>query len=583
MVFWGHAPNSHSRGPDVKAGLEKVDLLVIVDLVPTLSAALADRKNGVYLLPAGSTMESSGSVTNSQRALQWREKVIEPLFEAKSDYEIIYRFARKFGFDNELCRHIAVENDEPVAEDILREINRGSWTIGYTGQSPERLKLHMRHQDKFDSTTLLGMSGPVKGEYYGLPWPCWGTSKMKHPGTRSLWDQSLPVAEGGLPFRARWGVEHDGSNLLAEGSYPVGSEIADGYPEFTYAVLEKLGWHTELTSVERLAIATVADGSFEPSILTLSEQAAHERLEELLAGKSVDETRSTDRTPGPSSIEQNDPQARQAAKTYEDYTPESREQKKEPKDTGTGKADLGGGGEDGDQKMSDGENFAGKLLRVNWKTDLSGGIQRVAIAHGCAPFGNGKARALVWNFPDPVPVHREPLYTPRRDLVEKYRTYDDRRKYRLPTLYWSIQQQDFSRDYPLILTTGRLVEYEGGGDETRSNMWLAELQQEMFAEVHPDDARALKIADGDLIWLHTPEGARIKVAAMSTRRVGRGTVFMPFHFGGLYQGRDLSEKYPQGTVPYVVGEAANTVMTYGYDVVTFMQETKGTLCRIERA
>ena len=56
--------------------------------------------------------------------------------------------------------------------------------------------------------------------------------------------------------------------------------------------------------------------------------------------------------------------------------------------------------------------------KTNWKTDLSGGIQRVAIKHGCAPFGNAKARAVVWTFPDPIPVHREPLYTNRRDLVD---------------------------------------------------------------------------------------------------------------------------------------------------------------------
>ena len=47
----------------------------------------------------------------------------------------------------------------------------------------------------------------------------------------------------------------------------------------------------------------------------------------------------------------------------------------------------------------------------NWKTDLSGGIIRVAMKnHGCHPFGNAKARAVVWNFPDPMPQHREPLY-----------------------------------------------------------------------------------------------------------------------------------------------------------------------------
>src|SRR3546814_6676432 len=82
--------------------------------------------------------------------------------------------------------------------------------------------------------------------------------------------------------------------------------------------------------------------------------------------------------------------------------------------------------------------------KTSWKTDLSGGIQRVAIKHGCAPFGNAKARCVVWTFPDPVPLHREPIYTPRRDLVDKYATYDDRKSYRLPVLFKSIQQQDFS-------------------------------------------------------------------------------------------------------------------------------------------
>ena len=48
-----------------------------------------------------------------------------------------------------------------------------------------------------------------------------------------------------------------------------------------------------------------------------------------------------------------------------------------------------------------------------------------------------------------------------------------------------------SKDFPIILTSGRLVEYEGGGEETRSNKWLAELQQEMFVEVNPKDAARL--------------------------------------------------------------------------------------------
>ena len=570
MVFWGHAPNSQTRGPDVKSGLESVDLLVIVDPYPTLSAVMGDRRDGVYLLPAASTMETSGSVTNSQRALQWREKVVEPMFEARSDNAIMHMLARKIGFDRQLFKNIEVNSGEPLAEDILREINRGTWTIGYTGQSPERLKLHMQHQDKFDTTTLRGMSGPVEGEYYGLPWPSWGPPEMRHPGTRSLWDQSLPVAEGGLPFRARWGAEHDGQNLLAEGSYPKGSEIEDGYPEFTFAMLEKLGWVDDLSMREKLVIAAIAADKFSTDMLDAEESDASDRLRQLLE-ENGGATGALAPASGP------DEGGSEAGATEEGGAPM-------PAGEDTGEADSGGDGEGVDQERPDGNtDFAEKLSKVNWKTDLSGGIQRVAIAHGCAPFGNGKARAVVWNFTDPVPVHREPLYTPRRDLIPQYRTFDDRQDYRLPVLYWSIQQEDFSDRFPLVLTTGRLVEYEGGGDETRSNKWLAEFQQEMFAEINPADADANGIADGSMIWLHTPEGARVRVSAMVTNRVGKGTVFMPFHFGGIFQGQDLSERYPEGTVPYVVGEAANTAATYGYDIETFMQESKGTLCRIESA
>ena len=481
MVFWGHAPNSQTRMKEMKTAMEKLDLMVVIDPYPTVSAVLSDRSDGVYLLPATTQFETYGSLTASNRSLQWREKVIEPSFDSLPDHTIIYKFAKKFGFADRMFRKVKVENDEPLIEDVTREFNGGMWTIGYTGQSPERIKAHMANQFLFDKTTLQAVGGELDGEYYGLPWPCWGTPEMGHPGTPLLYDTSKPVAEGGLCFRARFGVEHEGNNLLAEGSYPVGSEIKDGYPEFTMGMLKKLGWDGDLTADERLAIDAVA----------------------------------------------------------------------------------------GD--------------KTNWKVDLSGGIQRVAIKHGCAPFGNAKARVKVWTFPDPIPLHREPLYTSRRDLVADYPTYSDRKLYRLPTLYKSIQDVDHSKEYPMILTSGRLVEYEGGGDETRSNPWLAELQQDMFVEMNPFDANTKQIRDGDMVWVMTPEGARIKVMAQVTERVAKGVAFLPFHFGGHMEGKDLRSKYPEGADPYVLGEAANTAFTYGYDSVTLMQETKCSLCEIERA
>ena len=285
--------------------------------------------------------------------------------------------------------------------------------------------------------------------------------------------------------RTAWG----GGDLLAEGntegvSYPVGSEIEEGYPEFTMAMLQKLGWDKDLSADERAAIEKI------------------------------------------------------------------------------GGANVGA---------------------VNWKTDLSGGIQRVAIKHGCAPYGNAKARCVVWTFPDPVPIHREPLYTPRRDLVADYPTYEDNRIMRLPIKYASIQKQDFSKDYPLVLSSGCLVEQEGGGAKSFANKWLAELQQTMFAQINPRDANNHGIRDGDMVFVESPEGGSIKVKAKITGAVAVGNVWVPYHFAGHFQGTDLSGKYPEGTGPYVLGELGNTILTYGYNSVTNIQENKVSMCRLKVA
>ena len=501
MFYWGHAPNSQTRGLELKKAMDKLDLLVVVDPFPSATAAMAampgkaedlNPKRAVYLLPACTQFETSGSVTASNRSLQWREKVIDPLYESRSDHMIMYQLAQKLGFGEQLVKNYKMQKikglDEPVPEDILREINKSVWTIGYTGQSPERLKAHMRNMNVFDVNTLRAKGGIDKetgykldGEYFGLPWPCWGTPEMKHPGTHVLYDTSKHMMEGGGNFRANFGVERDGQSLLAaDGSHSKGADLTTGYPEFDHLLLKKLGWWDELSEEEK--------------------------------------------------------------------------------------------------KKADGKN---------WKTDPTGSIIRVAMKnHGCHPFGNAKARAVVWNFPDPIPKHREPLYSTRPELVAMYPTHDDKKAFwRLPTLFKSVQEKnkDIGKQFPLILTSGRLVEYEGGGDETRSNRFLAELQQNMFIEINPATANDRGIRNGEDVWVTTPTGARIKVKAQVTERVDKGTTFMPYHFAGYWQGADMKAFYPSGAVPIVRGEAVNTATTYGYDSVTMMQETKTTVCQVERA
>jgi formate dehydrogenase major subunit len=483
--------------PEAVRGLEQLELLVVADPHPTTFAVLANRRDNTYLLPICTQFECDGSRTASNRSVQWCSKVVEPIFESKNDYEAMYRLsgaidraaARRnmtFRMQADMFKGIEVNGAAPVAESLLREINRGAISTGYTGQSPERLKLHMEHQDKFDLVTLRGAAGsPVENDFYGLPWPCWGKPEWKHPGSHILYNTSLHVKEGGGTFRARFGVERNGVSLLADGSYSKGSELTDGYPEFTTAVLQRLGWFDELTAEEKASIQ---------------------------------------------------------------------------RQGGT----------------------------ASWATDLSMGIIRVTMEHGVMAYGNAKARAVAWNLPDPVPVHREPIYTPRTDLIAQYPTLPDRRGFRLPHLGVSVQNRarELAPNFPIILSSGRLVEYEGGGEETRSNKWLAELQQDMFVEINPRDAASRNIRDGAWVLVSGPEmpaGRATRMKAMVTERVGPGVAWMPFHFAGWFMQEDQRRRYPQGTDPIVLGESVNAITTYGYDPVTFMQETKVTLCQIRAA
>src|ERR1044071_2651935 len=107
IVFWGHAPNSQTRGKEMVEAMKKLDIIVVIDPYPSATAAMAAmvRKDNVYLLPAATQLETSGSVTASNRSLQWRERVIRPLFESQTDHAIMYAFAKKFGYGPEFIKN----------------------------------------------------------------------------------------------------------------------------------------------------------------------------------------------------------------------------------------------------------------------------------------------------------------------------------------------------------------------------------------------------------------------------------------------------------------------------------------------
>ena len=476
LVVIGNGITSTAQQAKVQEGLDGLELLVLMDPFVNDAGVITNKKDGVYLIPAATQYETSGTVVATNRSGQWRSQVCKPLYESMPDHEVLFELAKRIGFYDELTRTIRdADGKIEWPEAATREIANIVKSIGLTGWTPERLKRHQENWDKFDEKTLMGKEGTdVAGEYYGLPWPCW---TEKHPGSPNLYDISKPVMQGGMGFRNRFGLEHNGVNQLAAmGSAPEQGAVNGGYPEIT-----------------------------------------KKNIEEVLGIKLTDEER---------------------------------------------------------EKMG-----------ATWATDGSGIIAEKCMQKGIAPYGNARARAIVWTFVDQIPQHREPIHSQRQDLAQKYPSFEDKpNHYRVYTKYKSLQQsKDFSKEFPINLITARLVNFSGAGMETRASKYLSRITPEMFADIHPELAAKHGIKNWDFVWVHSPEGTKIKVRARIVPSVKPNMIFLPFHWAGYMQGVDMTGNFPEGTRPFAVGESANTVTNYGYDIVTQIPETKGGLCRIERA
>ncbi|MDR3346270.1 MAG: formate dehydrogenase subunit alpha [Campylobacteraceae bacterium] len=484
-VLWvqGTGITSMSQQIKIKDAIDKLDLLVIAEPFVNEAAIITDKKDGIYILPVATQFESEGIVTATNRSGQWRSQVVKPLYESKEDQEVMFEFAKKFGFYDEYVRgmKLRVEKGEAVQykddfvwpDDATREIARSVKSIGLSGWTPERLRKHQKNWHLFDPITLKGF-GEMTGEYYALPWPCWDE---QHPGTPVLWNTSLPVNEGGMGFRNRFGLEHNGVSQIADESVTVkGSAVKGGYPQITKA-----------------------------------------NIEQVLGIKLTEEER----------------------------------------------AQMG----------------------ESWSTDLSGIIQQKCREKGVCVFGNARARAIVWEFPDPVPMHREPMHSPRWDLVQKYPTFDDQtNNFRVSTKYKSEQQaKDWSQEFPTMIVSMRVVNLSGAGMLERTSKYLSAITPEMFCNIHPELASKYGIQDRDMMWIHSPHGTKIKVRAYHNKSVTPDRICMPYNFAGIMQGVDLSGKYPEGTKPYTIGESVNIITNYGFDVITQIPEFNAGLCRVEKA
>jgi len=141
LMCWGQNPAVGGPNANMERdALEKLDWLVCVDLWETETSNFWKRPGAktssisteVFLLPAASSYEKEGSVSNSGRWMQWRYKALNPPGEAKADLWIINKIMARVkelyadGTDTKAKTMQAVAwdyGDDPDPKTIAKEVN----------------------------------------------------------------------------------------------------------------------------------------------------------------------------------------------------------------------------------------------------------------------------------------------------------------------------------------------------------------------------------------------------------------------------------------------------------------------------
>ncbi len=174
-ALWIMGENPVVSDPDadhVVKALEKVELLIVQDIFLTPTAKLAD-----VVLPGVSFAEKDGTFVNTERRVTRVRKAVDPVGDARQDWEIICKISNRFGFE------MAYESPEDIFNEIV------CLTPSYAGMTYKRL------------------------EGDGLQWPC---PTKDHPGT---------------PFLHKDGKFTRGKGLFHSINYnPPAEVVDDDYP-----------------------------------------------------------------------------------------------------------------------------------------------------------------------------------------------------------------------------------------------------------------------------------------------------------------------------------------------------------------
>ncbi|CAH6985521.1 Formate dehydrogenase-O, major subunit [Vibrio chagasii] len=150
--------------------------------------------------------------------------------------------------------------------------------------------------------------------------------------------------------------------------------------------------------------------------------------------------------------------------------------------------------------------------------DITNEIARVTPQYGGLRWENITVNGVQWpsnkNNPDGTRIMHQTQFTRGRGQMEA-----------IPFRYAAELPDE---EYPLVLTTGRILEQFHTGTMTRKTKGLDNLAgPRAMVSVH--DAEALGISNGQMLKVSTRRG-EIEIAAFVTKRMQQGVVFIPFHF-----------------------------------------------------
>jgi formate dehydrogenase major subunit len=127
-------------------------------------------------------------------------------------------------------------------------------------------------------------------------------------------------------------------------------------------------------------------------------------------------------------------------------------------------------------------------------------------------------------YPNPDPARSDGTVVM---FTEKFKT-DDGLAHLVPA-EWLPARELPDAEYPFVLNTGRMLEHWHTGSMTRRSYALDAIAPKALVFIHPDDAAALGLEDGDMARVSSRRGV-IELETKVSHREARGNCFIPFHF-----------------------------------------------------